>query len=64
MMDTKEAHGTPFSAEAIHRRQGHPGRADVPFTFDPELPHQMVETLGGQRSSARRGRPAWPPRVH
>jgi transketolase len=59
MMDTKEAHGTPFSAEAITAAKAILGVPDVPFTFDPELPHQMLETLGDQRSQ----RVAWEARV-
>jgi transketolase len=59
MMDTKEAHGTPFSPEAITAAKAILGVPDVPFTFDPELPHQMVETLSDQRSQ----RTAWEARV-
>jgi transketolase len=59
MMDTKEAHGTPFSAEAITAAKAILGVPDVPFTFDPELPHQMLETLAGQRAQ----RMSWEARV-
>jgi transketolase len=59
MMDTREAHGTPFSAADITHAKAILGVPDVPFTFDPELPHQLVETLGENRAQ----RTAWEARL-
>jgi transketolase len=59
MMDTREAHGSPFSAEAITKAKAILGVPDEPFSLDPELPRQMVETLGAQRAQ----RTTWEARV-
>src|SRR5664280_1281207 len=49
MMDKREAHGSPFSASAITVAKGLLGVPDVPFTFDPDLPAQLVESLNHQQ---------------
>jgi transketolase len=59
MMDTREAHGTPFSAEAITAAKAILGVPDVPFFDDPELPPLLLQSLEGQR----RARVAWESRV-
>ncbi|HEV2426993.1 MAG TPA: transketolase, partial [Acidimicrobiales bacterium] len=59
MMDTKEAHGTPFSAEAISVVKGILGLPDEPFALDPALPGELVATLGPQRAA----RAAWAERA-
>jgi transketolase len=59
MMDTREAHGSPFSAEAITKAKAILGVPDVPFSLNLELPSQMVETLSAQRAQ----RTAWEARV-
>jgi transketolase len=59
MMDTREAHGSPFSAPAITKAKAILGVADEPFSLDLELPRQMVETLADQRAQ----RTAWEVRV-
>jgi transketolase len=59
MMDTKEAHGSPFKAPAIAEAKALLGVPEEPFTFDLELPHQMVESLLDQRAQ----RTAWEARV-
>jgi transketolase len=59
MMDRREAHGTPFSPEAISEVKATLGVADEPFHFDPELPARLLESLGGQRANRR----AWEQRV-
>jgi transketolase len=59
MMDTKEAHGSPFKAPAISAAKALLGVPDEAFVFDPELPHQMVDALSDQRSQ----RVAWEARV-
>jgi transketolase len=59
MMDTKEAHGSPFKAPAISAAKALLGMPDEAFVFDPELPHQMVDALSDQRSQ----RVAWEARV-
>lgn len=59
MMDTREAHGSPFSAAVISEAKAILGVPDVAFNFDPELPSQMVASLAIQRGS----RTAWEARV-
>jgi len=59
MMDTPEAHGNPFKAAVITEAKAILGVPDVPFTFDPDLPGQMVATLTSQREA----RTAWESRV-
>ncbi len=59
MMDTREAHGDPFSAEAITVAKSLLGVPDVPFVLDPELPAQVVATLTHRRDD----RIAWQARL-
>jgi transketolase len=59
MMDTREAHGTPFSPEAISAAKAILGVPDRPFVDDPGLTHQLLATLEGQRQE----RVAWESRV-
>lgn len=59
MMDRREAHGTPFSAEAISKVKEILGVPDEAFHFDPELPREMVELISPQRAE----RVAWDARV-
>ncbi|OYV59343.1 MAG: transketolase, partial [Actinobacteria bacterium 21-73-9] len=49
MMDTKEAHGNPFSAEEITRVKEMLGLADEPFVLDDDLPAAMLEALAARR---------------
>jgi transketolase len=59
MMDTREAHGSPFSAEAISAAKAILGVPDEPFVDDPDLTALLVESLEEQR----RARVAWEARV-
>lgn len=59
MMDRREAHGSPFSAEAISATKAVLGVPDVPFNVDPDLPASLVETLRPMRNE----RLAWESRV-
>jgi transketolase len=59
MMDTREAHGNPFKAAVITEAKAILGVPDVAFDFDPDLPNQLVATLGEQRNA----RLAWEARV-
>jgi transketolase len=59
MMDTREAHGSPFSAPVISEAKAILGVVDEPFHFDPEVPSQVLETLSEQRQA----RVAWEARV-
>jgi len=59
MMDTPEAHGNPFKAAVITEAKAILGVPDVPFTFDSELPGQLVATLIDQREA----RLAWESRM-
>ena len=59
MMDTREAHGSPFSASAISVAKGLLGVPDEPFTFDDALPSLLVDSLQHRREE----RPAWEARV-
>jgi transketolase len=45
MVDRREAHGSPFTAEVISEAKGLLGVPDEPFTFDPGLPSRMNESL-------------------
>jgi transketolase len=59
MMDRREAHGTPFSAEAITKAKEILGVPNEAFHDDPELRREMVELISPQRSE----RVAWDARV-
>ncbi len=59
MMDRREAHGTPFSPEAISAVKATLGVVDEPFHFDPELPGRLLESLSARRAERR----AWEKRV-
>jgi transketolase len=59
MMDRREAHGTPFSAPVIEEAKKILGVVNEPFHLDPELPHQMIESLAVQRGE----RVSWESRV-
>jgi transketolase len=59
MMDTREAHGSPFSAAAISDAKALLGVPDEPFHFDPDVPSQVLETMSAQRQA----RVAWEARV-
>jgi transketolase len=59
MMDTREAHGSPFSAAAITEAKAILGVADVPFTFDPAVSKELQATMKPQRDA----REAWESRV-
>jgi transketolase len=59
MMDTREAHGSPFSAEEISAVKAILGVPDEPFVDDPELAPQLIESLADMRSA----RVAWESRV-
>jgi len=50
MQDRREAHGSPFSAEAISEAKAILGVPDVPFTFDSGLPDRVRDSLSKQRS--------------
>ncbi len=45
MMDRREAHGSPFTAEVISEAKALLGVSDEPFTFEPGLPSRMNESL-------------------
>ncbi|MGD0055248.1 MAG: transketolase [Acidimicrobiales bacterium] len=59
MMDRREAHGSPFSAEAISVAKALLGVPDRPFALDAQLPALMVESLAARRSD----REAWEARL-
>jgi transketolase len=59
MMDTREAHGDPFSAAAITAAKSLLGVPDVAFTLDPSLPAEVQATLTSRRDE----REAWQARV-
>ncbi len=54
MMDRREAHGSPFSAEAISQVKGILGVPDEAFHLDPDLPSAMVEALIERRAQHTR----------
>jgi len=59
MMDRREAHGTPFSAEAITHAKSILGVPDEPFLFDPSNRTELSERLRGNRDE----RLAWEARL-
>ncbi|HEY1824994.1 MAG TPA: transketolase [Acidimicrobiales bacterium] len=59
LMDTKEAHGTPFPKEAISAVKAQLGVPDEPFAVDNELPAELLATLGANRDA----RTAWEARL-
>jgi transketolase len=59
MMDRKEAHGSPFSAEAITAAKKILGVPDEAFVFDPTLTPELLELLSARRDE----RVAWEARV-
>ena len=59
MMDTKEAHGTPFSADAITTVKKILGVPDRAFVFDSEIPGELIQSLHARRED----RVAWGARV-
>jgi transketolase len=59
LMDTKEAHGTPFPPEAITKVKEILGVPDEPFHFDPQNQKDLVDALAPQRAE----RAAWDARV-
>jgi transketolase len=59
MMDRREAHGSPFSAEAIAEAKAILGLPDEPFALDESLPGEWLAALGGRRGE----RTAWAERV-
>jgi transketolase len=59
MMDTREAHGSPFSTEAITVAKSILGVPDRPFVDDADLPPLLVQSLEHQRKA----RVSWESRV-
>lgn len=59
MMDTREAHGSPFSAAQIEEAKSIIGVPNASFFFDPVLPGALAASLVGQR----RDRTEWEARV-
>jgi transketolase len=59
MMDRREAHGSPFSADVISHAKQILGVVDTPFTFDDDLPSALVESL----TSVREARTHWESRL-
>ena len=59
MMDRREAHGSPFAADAISEAKAILGVLDEPFVLDPQLPLDVLESLRDRR----RERDAWEARV-
>jgi len=52
MMDRREAHGSPFSAEVIAATKELLGRdPNIHFDIDNDLPHDMIESLTVQREA-------------
>ena len=58
-MDTREAHGSPFSPEAITAAKSILGVPDRPFVDDADLPPLLVQSLEHQRKA----RVSWESRV-
>ncbi len=54
MMDRREAHGSPFSAEAISQVKAILGVDDLAFHVDPDLPSALVEALAERRAQHTR----------
>jgi transketolase len=59
MMDTKEAHGAAFSAEAIATTKKILGVPNETFVFDPNVPRELAKLLEPNRDE----RVAWAARV-
>lgn len=59
MMDRREAHGSPFSADVISETKKILGVPDEAFFFDADLPSQFIESLAPQRDE----RTSWDARV-
>jgi transketolase len=59
MMDTREAHGSPFKPAVITEAKAILGVPDEAFHFDPAIPAQLVESLKAQTDA----RLAWESRV-
>lgn len=59
MMDRREAHGSPFSAEVIEETKKVLGVPLEPFFLDPELPSEFIDVL----SPLRQQRVEWEARV-
>jgi transketolase len=59
MMDTREAHGSPFKPAVISEAKKILGVPDEAFHFDPSVRGQLVESLKGQRDE----RLAWDARI-
>jgi len=51
MMDRREAHGSPFSADVIAATKAVLGMPDEQYHLDPELPSLLVESLSAQRDA-------------
>ena len=58
MMDRREAHGSPFSADVISETKGVLGLLDEPFAIDASLPVDLPPSLVAQKAAldAWRGR--------
>ena len=59
MMDTREAHGSPFSPEAIAKVKEIIGVSPEAFHFDPEIQHELLELVAPNRAE----RVAWEARL-
>jgi transketolase len=59
MMDTREAHGSPFKPEAIAAVKEILGVPQEAFHFDPEIQHELLELIAPNRAE----RAAWEARV-
>jgi len=59
MVDRREAHGAPFSADVISEAKHILGVTDEAFCFSADLPHQLVASLSSQRDA----RAAWEKRI-
>ena len=59
MMDTREAHGSPFSAAQISEVKKLLGVPDEPFVDDEELPSQLLASISANRDE----RNAWEARL-
>jgi transketolase len=51
MMDRREAHGSPFSAESISAAKAVLGVADEPFHLDPSVREGLIEGLNSRRET-------------
>ena len=52
MMDRREAHGSPFSAEAVTQAKSILGVPDVPFDCDPDLPALNAAAVAARGENA------------